>query len=250
MSVFEAVGKGALLASLVSITACATADPNADFSATDRFEGTSRTIHEFNLTMDRYVLRPAAQGYNAVTPTLIKHLIGNGFSHLTLPRDFANYLLQGEVTPALKTLGRFTVNTVIGAGVLDPATEFGLPKKDTDFGVTLGKHGVGEGAYFVLPFFGPTTGRDAVGRVVDLAFAPTTYVGAIDSSLSPEVPIAALALETIDFRDRNMDVIDDVLYESEDSYVSLRAIYLQRRRAQVAGDEAGADSLPDIFDSN
>jgi phospholipid-binding lipoprotein MlaA len=251
MTLFQAARKFVFMLPVIGIAGCATVDPNADFSESDHYEGTARKIHEFNLAVDRAIVRPVSQGYDAVTPATIKHVIGNGFSHLTLPRDFANYLLQGEITPALEALGRFTINTVLGAGgFLDPATEFGLRKKDTDFGITLAKHGVGEGTYFVLPLVGPTTSRDAVGFVVDFAFAPTTYIGYVRPGLSPELPAGLYALNTVDFRDRNRQVIDDILYESDDSYVSLRAVYLQRRRAMVAGEEGAADTLPDIFDKN
>jgi phospholipid-binding lipoprotein MlaA len=251
MTLFQAARKFVFMLPVIGIAGCATVDPNADFSESDHYEGTARKIHEFNLAVDRAIVRPVSQGYDAVTPATIKHVIGNGFSHLTLPRDFANYLLQGEITPALEALGRFTINTVLGAGgFLDPATEFGLRKKDTDFGITLAKHGVEEGTYFVLPLVGPTTSRDAVGFVVDFAFAPTTYIGYVRPGLSPELPAGLYALNTVDFRDRNRQVIDDILYESDDSYVSLRAVYLQRRRAMVAGEEGAADTLPDIFDKN
>jgi len=250
MRVFGAARKIAPLLPVLAVAACATVDPNADLSEVDKLEGTSRKIHEFNLMMDRNVLKPVAQGYDFVTPTTIKHILGNGFSHLSLPRDFANHLLQGNIESAAETLGRFTINTVLGAGgLLDPATEFGLPKQTTDFGITLGKHGVGEGTYFVFPLFGPTTTRDTVGRFVDLVFAPTSYIFLVQPSLSPELPAGLFALETVDFRDRNKEVIDDLLYDSEDSYVSLRTVYVQRRRAQIAGDESAADALPDIFDS-
>ena len=240
-----------VVAGALLVGACATVDPQTGFADVDKLEGVSRKIHQFNVAMDRNLLHPAAQGYDAVTPTLTKHLISNGFSHLQLPRDFANHLLQGEVDPALETLGRFTINTVLGAGgLLDPATEFGLPKQDNDFGITLGKHGVGAGYYLVLPFFGPTTTRDSVGRIVDLAFAPTSYIGVIEPGLNPELPAGLFALESVNFRHQNSAVIDDLLYNSEDSYVSLRAVYLQRRRAQIAGDDSGADALPDIFNKN
>jgi phospholipid-binding lipoprotein MlaA len=138
---------------------------------------------------------------------------------------------------------------VLGAGgFLDPATEFGLPVNDTDFGITLGKHGVGEGSYWVLPLVGPTTTRDGFGGIVNLALSPTTYLGLIDPSLSPEIGLGLVVGEAIDFRDRNDDLIDDVLYKSADPYISLRSIYLQRRRSEVAGEDAGAEVLPDIFD--
>lgn len=246
----DALRRPLAVVALLGLTACATADPS-DLSATDRHPGFNRAMHDFNVGLDRNLLRPAAQGYDFVTPTLFKHLIGNGFSHLELPADFVNFLLQGEVDPALETLGRFTINTLIGgAGLLDPATEFGLPKRDTDFGITMGKHGVAEGDYWVLPLIGPTTTRDAFGRVVQTALNPLTYLGAIDGSLTPEVSLAARGVSTLDERDRNAEVIDELLYESADSYISLRSVYLQRRRAQVAGEAAGGEALPDIFETN
>jgi phospholipid-binding lipoprotein MlaA len=251
MTLIEAVRGCLAFAAVLGVAACATADPGAELSATDTHEGFNRNMLDFNLALDRNVLRPAAQGYDFVTPALVKHLLGNGFSHLDLPGDFANHLMQGEIEPALETLGRFTINTVLGAGgLLDPATEFGLPRDATDFGITLGKHGVEEGTYWVLPVVGPTTTRDAFGGIVDIAFKPTTYLGVIDSDLTPEVSLALTVTEKIDKRDRNGDLIDEVLYESADPYISLRSIYLQRRRSLVAGDEAGADALPDIFDNN
>lgn len=233
---------------LFTLAACATASPD-DLSATDTTPGFNRAMHEFNVTLDKNLLRPAAQGYEFAAPTLFKHLIGNAFSHLELPGTFVNFALQGEVTPALETLGRFAVNTVGGAGgFLDPATEAGLPRQNTDFGVTLGKHGVAEGNYLVLPLFGPSTTRDAVGMVVDRAFQPLTYLGYVFPGAPAGTGIALTVTERVDARHRNFDLIDDLLYESADSYVSLRSIYLQRRRAQVAGEEAGAEALPDIFE--
>src|SRR3546814_2211912 len=41
----------------------------------------------------------------------------------------------------------------------------GLHKNDEDFGQTLGAWGLGSGPYAVLPLLGPSTVRDAVGRV-------------------------------------------------------------------------------------
>ena len=97
-------------------------------------------------------------------------------------------------------------------------------------------------------FLGSVSGY--FGGIVDIALSPTTYLGVIDPSLSPEVGLALFAGDTIDTRDRNGDLIDDVLYKSVDPYVSLRSIYLQRRRSQVAGDTAGVGALPDICDIN
>ncbi len=253
MNLTVALRRLAAMSAALQLAACASADPQAGFASADPYEGFNREMHDFNLFLDTNLIRPAAQGYGFVMPATFKHMIGNGFNYLDLPVDFANYVLQGEVKPALRTLGRFTINTVVGAvGLLDPATEFGLPEEDTDFGITLAKHGVGEGAYLVLPFIGPSTTRDLAGRVVDLAFYPPTYVsyvGVTDSKALEVLSIPLNAVEVVDLRDRNFALIDDLLYKSDDSYISLRSVYLQRRRAMIAGDEGGADALPDIFNS-
>ncbi len=212
----------------------------------DPYEETNRSIHSLNKGLDSAILRPASRAYDVATPTLFKHLFGNAMSHLELPGIFINHMLQGDAEEALATFGRFTVNTIYGAGgTLDPATEVGLPKEKTDFGLTLASWGVDEGVYLELPLFGPTTTRDAFGSLVDIAFQPTTYVTG-----GTEVAIASAtvrALDIVDPRDRRVVLIDDLLYRSEDSYVSLRANYIQNRRKLASGGETDVDSLPDLF---
>lgn len=244
MAIFGKVAAGLVLAA--ALAGCASEGTREGFAATDPYENVNRVLHKGNLRTDRYLVRPAAQTYDFVTPTLFKHLIGNGLSHLDTANDFANYLLQADVDRSLTTLGRFTINTILGAGgLLDPATEFGLPKESTDFGITLGTYGVGEGPYLVLPLLGPSTARDLAGFVVDRGLSPTVAFGPLD--VPGYVGPALTGVELLDRRDRNADVIDQVLYESADSYVTLRAAYLQRRRNQVAGGDT-TQNLPDIFD--
>jgi phospholipid-binding lipoprotein MlaA len=250
MKLIEAIRRALAVAAVLGVAGCATAEPGAPMSATDPEEGFNRAMLDANIGLDRYALRPAAQAYDAVTPATIKLLIGNGFNHLELPSDFINYVLQGEPKLALHVLGRFTLNTVFGAaGLLDPATEFGLPEIDTDFGITLGKHGVPEGNYWVVPLIGPTTSRDITSLPFDILVSPTRWVGFLEPASSFEASAGLFAVNTIDKRDRNKAVIDELLYESEDPYVTLRSVYLQRRRSQIAGEDAAADALPDIFES-
>lgn len=237
---------GIILAATL-MTACASTGPRDGFAATDEYEPFSRAVHNNNVRIDRFFLRPVAQGYDYATPELFQHMITNGLQHIDLTKDFANYLLQGDVDGTLSTLGRFTLNTVLGmGGFLDPAREFGLPKETTDFGLTLASYGVDEGTYLVLPLIGPTTVRDSAGFIVDRAFSPLTYLGPF-TAIEGVGPVVS-GLSFVEARDRNADVIDEVLYETDDSYVTLRAAYLQRRRAQAAGEDGAVDSLPDIFD--
>lgn len=227
------------------LTACASGGGSSDLVA-DPLEGANRAIHGFNKGLDSAVLQPASQAYDYATPTLFRHLFGNAMSHLELPGVFANQLLQGEISEASATLGRFTVNTIYGAaGTLDPASEIGLPKESTDFGLTMASWGVGEGAYLELPLFGPSTVRDAIGTVVDTAFRPTTYLsGGVETTIATAT---VRAVDIVDRRARSAVLIDDLLYRSEDSYVSTRASYIQNRRRKAGGGETDVDALPDLF---
>lgn len=230
----------------VFLSACAT--PNDGELVADPYEGFNRSVHSVNKGLDQAVLKPASEAYDFVTPSLFRLLLSNGISHLELPNVFINQVLQGESEAALSTLGRFTVNTIYGAaGALDPATELGLPKEKTDFGLTLSSWGVSEGAYIELPLFGPSTERDALGLLVDVALSPTTYI----SGGSDTVVQAALAsvrpIDILESRTRRGALIDDLLYRSEDSYVSLKTSFIQNRRRRALGNETDVESLPDLF---
>lgn len=242
----------ALLAPVVLASACSSPGPGAEISRRDPHESVNRTVHDANLFMDRNLVRPAASAYRYAAPRILRELVGNAFDHMDAVGDFANHALRGDADNALTSFGRFGINTILGAGgLLDPATEFGLTGVDADFGATLGRYGVGEGAYLILPFLGPSTTRDAWGALVDeTIFNPLFHVGVfLDGAAADAGNRAAAVLETVDARARNADLIDDILYESADGYISLRSVYLQRRDALIRG--AGAvDDLPDIFDDD
>lgn len=236
--------KAAAVAALASLAACSAPEDKTVF-VHDPYEQTNRDLHEFNRGLDTVALRPAAILYDMAAPGLVKHLVGNGLDTLDTPSSAVNHLLQGDVMAAGRQALRFGVNVVFGLGVLDPATDFGLPREETDFGVTLAKAGAREGAYLSVPVIGPATERDLAGRIVDAALDPVGMVAA-----AAGVPMAATigrrAADAVDARDRNFDAIDRALYESEDSYIATRTAYIQLRRRAVAGG-ATADALPDVF---
>lgn len=209
----------------------------------DPIQGFNRGMHGFNKGVDQYVLRPVAIGYDAATPGLVQFLLRNALSHLELPRDFAANLFSGEIEAAGVTLARFGMNTLLGAGgLLDPATDFELPKQDADFGKTFASWGADEGAFHEIPLIGPSTVRHTAGRIVDMAFAPTTYLG------EPFIGPAKTAIEAVDFRAQNAEVIDEVLYESADSYIAEQSLYIQARRAFVNDGAADIENAPDFGD--
>jgi len=171
-------------------------------------------------------------------------MVGNALDMLDMPAIVVNRVLQGEFELAAKAAGRLGLNIVLGAVVLDPATEFGLPKEETDLGVTFAVWGVEEGPYVELPLLGPSTARDAVGRVGEIILDPfnlITGVPALDV-----VGFGAIPLAAVDARAANLELVDRVFYESADSYVATRTGYLQLRRRQIEGGPT-AESLPDVF---
>ncbi len=235
------IAKLVAIAGISVLAGCGGPTPGANF-VHDPYEQTNRSMHAVNKTFDTALLRPAAQVYDVATPALVKLLARNALDMLDLPIDAANHLLQGNVMASVRTVGRLGVNLVMGAGVLDPATELGLPKEDTDFGMTLAAMGVNEGAYLEIPLLGPSTERNLAGRIMDVVFNPLNLATFVPTAAS----LGATGVGVVDTRYRYADLIDRTLYESEDSYIAARTAYLQLRRRAVAGG-ATAESLPDVF---
>lgn len=194
----------------------------------DPLEGYNRAMFQFNDTVDKAVMKPLAQGYDFIAPKPVKTGIGNFFGNLGDLWISVNSLLQGKVGDALSDAGRFLVNTTIGiAGLFDVATDMGLEKHDEDFGQTLGKWGVGEGGYFVVPIIGPKTIRDALALPLDLKADPAGWLADISTRNT------LLGLELVHERYTLLGVDKTVEEGSLDKYIYTRDYYLQRRRYKV-----------------
>lgn len=228
-----------LLVAAGLLAACGAGPATDGFN--DPFEPTNRTIHAFNKGVDRTLVGPASKGYGIV-PEPLKRAVGNVADTLDLPGDIANNLLQLRLVKAAENTLRLGVNLTFGlAGTIDMASELGLPENPTDFGETLHVWGVGEGPYLELPLAGPSTARDTVGTVVDVALNPVRL------ALPEKEAMAATALKLfsrLGDRDRFSDTVDSLLYESADSYAQARLLYLQNRRFQL-GQGGGAEDASD-----
>ena len=215
-----------------ALTACAMAPAPTGIS--DPYEGQNRAIHGFNKAVDRTLLKPTASTYKSVAPGLVRTGINNVAANLSLPGIVLNDLLQLKLGAAFHNTTRFALNSTFGlAGLLDVATQNKLPGLPNDFGQTLYVWGAPEGAYTELPFFGPSTQRDAVGIAVDFAVNPTKYL------LQPgqrQLGTAAKLLEKLDDRNKYAGLVDSVLYGSDDSYAQSRLLYLQSRRRELSGE--------------
>ena len=126
------VALAVLMACLLS--ACAGTTP-APGDVNDPFEATNRSIHAFNVGLDRAILKPASSGFGTVTPEPAKQVISNIANTLDLPGDVMNNVLQLNIDDAATNTLRLAANLTMGVvGIFDAATALGLPSAPTDFG--------------------------------------------------------------------------------------------------------------------
>ena len=134
----------------------------------DSLEPFNRRMYAFNTQLDRKVLYPASRVYSAVVPKPIRKGISNFYQNFSEIPTFVNSLLQLKPGKAVNALGRFVVNSTVGVlGVADVAKNMGMKRDPETMGDTLGHYGVGTGSYLVLPMFGPSNIRDAIGTGID-----------------------------------------------------------------------------------
>jgi phospholipid-binding lipoprotein MlaA len=201
------------------------------YSKKDPWESMNRAVFGFNESLDDYLLKPVAKGYKWVMPDPIENAVGNVFSNLNDIPVTMNNLLQLKFNNALTSSMRLVVNTTFGlGGMIDLASDIGLEKHDEDFGQTLGYHGVASGPYLVLPFLGPSSTRDAGGRVLDIATDPV-FVGSF--FVAPFIGPIVGSTRAADTRAGLLKSEKTLDEAALDKYEFVREAYLQRRRNLV-----------------
>jgi phospholipid-binding lipoprotein MlaA len=182
---------------------------------------------------DRAVIRPAAMAYRSTVPAPVRDGIRNFLNNLTEPVVFVNFLLQLKPGKAAETLGRFAINTTVGAaGLIDMAKRkpFKLPYRVNGFAYTLGYYGVKSGPFLFLPLVGPTTARDIVGVVLDRLFVPVTFGKPFNR---PAYSIPAAVFGQLDQRAQRDDKLEALHNESGRPYGATREDYLETRQAEI-----------------
>lgn len=210
---------------LVLLAGCATTTSN---NPRDPFEGFNRAMFSFNEGLDGAVVKPIAEGYRAVLPTVVSSGITNFFANIQDPWIAVNNALQGKFAEAVQDVMRFVVNSVFGlAGLIDIASDMNLQKHNEDFGQTLGKWGMGSGAYLVLPFFGPSSIRDGIGLAVDWDRSPLLR--------DPKVPVRNSLISVLTVNRRANLLEESRLLEEAaiDKYTFTRDAFFQYRRNQI-----------------
>lgn len=235
----------AAVALALFVSACTTPSPES-LAADDPWEETNRDVFAFDVWIEHHVAAPVNDGYRAVVPEPAREGLHNVVTNLHAPIVLANDVLQARPKKAVNTLARIVLNTTFGlGGLIDVASKVGIPYHDNDFGVTLGRSGVAEGSYLVLPFIGPLPPRDLLGSGVDGVFDPLSYARFPERNT---LQLSRSAVRILDTVDQHRDTFESIERTSVDFYATTRNLYRQNRNAKIRGDEANGAfvSLPDL----
>lgn len=217
---------GAAVSLAVLVTGCA-------HSPNDPLEGYNRQAYYFTEAMDTVVIKPVAYGYHELVPDVVQTMVSNFFGNISDVWIAFNNFLQGRGDEGFSDVSRVMINTFAGiGGLIDVASDAGLPKHNEDFGQTLGVWGVPSGPYFYIPILGPSTIRDTAAAPADYWFGdPITYIN------DDPIKWGLVVLRGISKRAELIDatsVIDDAAI---DKYEFIRDAYLQRRQRMVHDKE-------------
>ena len=244
------------LSAAATVVASPEASPAAPPAApNDLFEPINRANYRVNGVLERAVVRPVISAYEAVIPRPVRNSVHNFIDNWNEPVVCLNDGLQINVRNAGSAALRFSINTTVGVlGLFDVASRVGVDKHDNAFALTLGRYGVASGPYLYLPLVGPSSVRDAAGAVVDFLTNPITQVRRIKSesvevaqeiAVTVDSPVESV-IAAVDIRSANEPALRDIEATATDPYATLRAAYLQRTAAQIAGDRITLDQSPDI----
>ena len=196
----------------------------------DPIEGFNRCSWAVNDWFFRGIIYPLSFSYNFVVPKPVRTMINNGGHNLAYPVRLFNNCCEGKWHGAWVETERFGANSTVGlGGLFDPATHWKIGRSDRDFGETLGQWGSGSGFYLVLPLLGPSNGRDAVGKLVDLPLDIGFWIGAAypgeiwANAIQPGIGFNNISGNAPDYK-RQLDSFAD-------SYEAIRTLYsLNRQR--------------------
>lgn len=216
------------LASSLMLVSCIHKGPNPD----DPYESINRSIYKFNTAFDATILKPSAKFYKAVLPAAIRASVNNFYNNIYMIPTVANDLLQGEVNYALRDTGRFMINSTLGlGGIFDIATQYHMPMRNTNLGITFAKWGNKKSPYIVIPFLGSSTIRDGMGLLFEYPLlTPYPYINN-DAAI-----YSLIGVRYVDLRSQYLET-EHLMDEALDKYAFMRDAYLQHRNFLITGEK-------------
>jgi phospholipid-binding lipoprotein MlaA len=219
------ITKAAIVGMAFLVAACSTTPMDERTDERDTFENANRSIYNFNMKADTYVLEPAADLYRSSVPQGGQRAVDQHLRWAAMPSTAINSTLQGKFENAGLAALNFLVNGLT-LGFAD-LTEDEDTIEQEDFGQTLAAYKAPEGPYVMMPLLGPRTGRALAGNVVDFAMNPLRVFGSgkeVRSLRQAQAPVGAIS-----FRAKTFDAFNEVKYKSIDPYARTRSFYYQIR---------------------
>jgi len=206
-------------------------DDTEAVTVADPLEPFNREMYTFNDVLYFLVLKPTAQGYKAVVPWELRTGIQNVFHNIRFPVRFINSLLQAKWSKAGNEFSQFFLNSTVGfLGIADVGSHYpSLKTSPEDTGQTFAVWGAGEGFFLTLPFFGPSTLRDGVGKVGDTLMDPLFWL--IDDRY---VAIGLRAGEVVNATSFRIGDYEAIKAAALDPYVAIRNGFIQNRNKLIA----------------
>ncbi len=225
-------------------TGCATTQIEGEVNNDDPIESTNRVFFNVNETLDKHLIRPAAEAYVSVTPTPVRTGITNFFSNLGYLNVILNDFLQGKFNQGITDSLRFLYNSTFGiAGFFDVSTGIGMPANDEDFGQTLAVWGVDKGSYLYLPLLGPNTVRDTTNVAPSILLNPLFYASSI-------ILFPLNAVNAINTRANLLEASNIRDEAALDPYSFTREAFLQQREFLIYDGNPPVSGYDDIFDQD
>ena len=197
----------------------------------DPFIEMNTGFYHFNDKLYFWALKPVARGYGFIIPEELRTAIRNVFYNVRFPVRFINSLLQGKGRKAGAEFGQFFINTTVGfLGLANVAANYPeLQPSKEDLGQTFAVWGFDNGAYITIPFLGPSSMRDALGRLGDTFLDPIWWVP-VDIWTSVAIR-AGEAVNDVSLRIGEYEALKEAAL---DPYVMIRNAYVQNRNKLIA----------------
>ncbi len=195
----------------------------------DRFESFNRFMFGVNSNIESYFFEPLTKGYRFIMPEPARLAIRNALDNVGMPARLVSSAVQGNFEKSGRTVSRFLINSTAGiGGFFDVAKDYaGLDSVDEDFDQALASYGTPHGPYLVLPVFGPTSSRHALGRAIDGLLTPSNY-------FLPFMGNAALTVgeqvNSFSFYIEDKKALDQ---DALDPYQSMQNFYYQNREQRI-----------------
>lgn len=201
----------------------------------DPIRGFNEAMFTVNDKLHLWVVEPVGTGWASVIPKNARLRVRDFFNNLDMPRRMLNAFLQGDLRGGGVELARFGINTTVGVlGLWDFATRWDFLQRDEDFGQTFAVWGSGPGPYLVIPLVGPSSVRDGLGKVLDMA-----------CTISVVIPGASV-LDRVNHVSLHLGEYEAFKDDALDPYVAMRNAWFQNRLHLIRNEAADRGDMPPV----